>query len=99
MLTFEERRQLTELMEESRGSASNLDVSSRFRDEKGRFLSSPPEVSRSPSRKREIRDRPIKLKQVPGSYRSYHVKTRWLSTDDKIYLLVFLGFVALAIAI
>lgn len=104
MLTFEERRQLTELMEESRSHSSNLDVSSRFRDEKGRFLSNPPEVSQSRSgrqdrRQREIRDRPIKLKQVPGSYRSYHVKTRWLSTDDKIYLLGFLGFVALAIAI
>jgi hypothetical protein len=99
MLTFEERRQLTEIMQETE-SSSNIDVSHRFRDEKGRFLSNPPEpeVSRSRSVKPPIKVRPIKLKQVRGSYRSYHVRTRWLSTDEKIYLFGFLGFVALAIA-
>jgi hypothetical protein len=102
MLTFEERRQLTELMQDqSEGHSSSIDVSHRFRDEKGRFLSNlpeAPEVSRSRSVKPPIKVRPIKLKQVRGSYRSYHVRTRWLSTDEKIYLFGFLGFVALAIA-
>jgi hypothetical protein len=107
MLTFEERRQLEEMMEgvtESTRNPSSLDVSNRFRDERGRFLSNPPapEVSRSRSVEQvrmKWKLREIKVKRVPGSYGTFRVKTKWLTTEEKTYLYCFFGFIALAIAI
>jgi hypothetical protein len=94
MLSLEERRQLMKILLEEDTSTTNIDVSNRSRDEKGRFL---PEPKKAVSRSQSVR--PIKLKKIKGSYNSYLVKTRWLSTKDKVYLWLFISFVALAIAI
>ncbi|MGM0867594.1 MAG: hypothetical protein ACQEWF_23370 [Bacillota bacterium] len=94
MLTIEERHQLKQLMalvSKEEEVTSNIDVTNRTRDEKGRFL---PE-QRAGSRLESVR--PIKLVKVKGSYGAFNVKTRWLSTGEKTHLYIVCGIIILAI--
>jgi hypothetical protein len=80
MMTIEERRQLQrlmELMKEEQEKTSNIDVSNRQRDNKGRFAKE--KVGESPSE--SVRE--IKLVKIKGSYGSFFVQTQWLSDRDK----------------
>jgi hypothetical protein len=97
MTSIEERRQLLrimDLLEEDTGTTSNIDVSNRSRDVKGRFL---PERKKEESRSPSVRN--IRLVKVRGSYGTFKVKTKWFSNEEKIHLYLVIGFIVLAIAI
>ncbi|WP_175585208.1 hypothetical protein [Alkalihalophilus pseudofirmus] len=55
-----------------------IDVSHRNRDELGRFAKK--------EESKLLSDRPIKLIKVKGSYKTYIVKERWFTEDERIYI-------------
>lgn len=101
MLTLEERRQLALMLQED--TISNTEKKRRSeewereRDEKGRFLPKQKERKQVESRYESCRE--IKLVKVKGSYGTFKVKTKMLSTGEWTYLIFFVGFMVLAIII
>jgi hypothetical protein len=55
-----------------------IDVSNRNRDELGRFTKM--------EESKLLSDRPIKLVKLKGSYKTYIVKERWFTEDERIYI-------------
>lgn len=90
MLTIQEQEKMRRLMqlldpEEAQSSSkrktrTQVDVSERKRDERGRF-STDSVMEGSPSELDEVR--PIKLVRVKGSYNSYLVTRQFLSNTEK----------------
>ncbi|WGG47701.1 hypothetical protein [Rossellomorea sp. DA94] len=97
MMSLEERRQLRTLMEmlnEEKSRASQIDVTKRSRDEKGRFTK---EKKQAASRLESVKE--IRLVKVRNSYGTFKVKRKWLSNEEKIHLYLLVGFIVLAIMI
>ena len=81
---------------------SNIDVTNRLRDEKGRFLlnheSNPRLLIREESPlESDESDKLIKLVKVKGSYGTYKIKGRWFTNEEKAVLYAFVAITILII--
>jgi hypothetical protein len=100
MLTYEEKEKLRELLnqlqENPNTRSKEIDVNTRSRDEKGRFL-----PNESSSETREVylskSDKPKKIIKITGSYNSYVIKDKWFSDGEIDALIVFAIIGVLAI--
>ena len=78
---------------------SNIDVTNRLRDEKGRFLPNHESNQRS-SIKGESQlesDKPIKLVKVKDSYGTSEIKGRWFTDEERAILYTFAAITILII--
>lgn len=101
MLTINERAKLKEILKyisdekparkKSNRKISNIDVTNRSRDEKGRFLpnheSNPKLLIKEESQLESGKsDKAIKLVKVKGTYGTYLIKERWFTDEERAIL-------------